>query len=171
MQGLIDFFNHPFFVMVGGLTTVIAILGSIYTLFLITKGILPVWYRLGLGLSKRRIAILADSGFDELKSLLIDSEIFNQKNISKIGHGELKKIQQQTLLLIYWKEYSHQIDEIINLSADSTALIIYAPPQDGRIDDDSMKKINSQRNAVVVNFRGRLLNDILTTMITSGLRM
>ncbi len=166
MQYIIDFFNHPFFIVVGGLTTSFAILGFLYLLYLVLKGVLPVWYRLGLGLAKRRIAIFAEHSYDELKSLLVDSRIFSKKNIVKIGLNEIKKAANETIFLISWKDAASNIDDILNQAKDDTAIIIYASPKD--IDGDSMKKINAQRNAVIVNFRGRLLNDILTTMVTSS---
>lgn len=46
MQSIIDFFNHPFFIVVGGIATTVMVLGFLYTLFLIFKGVIPVWYRL-----------------------------------------------------------------------------------------------------------------------------
>ena len=75
MTQILTFFNHPFFIIMGGLATLIAIFGFIATIFLVIKGTLPVWYKLGLGLSRRKIAIFADTEFDNLKNLLIDSGI------------------------------------------------------------------------------------------------
>jgi hypothetical protein len=165
-QQVVDFFNHPFFIIVGGLTTSFAILSFAYLFFLILKGILPVWYRLGLGLAKRSIAIFAECSYEELRSLLVDSKIFRNKKIIRVGPNEIKSAAKTNVFLISWDDMGGKIDEILNEARDDTAVIVYAKPQD--IDPDSMKKINALRNAVVVNLRGRLLNDILTTMITSG---
>jgi len=49
-----------------------------------------------------------------------------------------------------------------------TALIVYAPQSEGFIDKPMMERISNERNAIVVNLRGRLLNDILVSMITTG---
>lgn len=168
MSQIVNFFNHPFFIIMGGLATLIAIFGFIAMIFLVIKGILPVWYKLGIGLSKRKIAIFADAEFDSLKNLLIDSGIFNKKNIVKIDKGSIKKAESISLLLVHYNSFRDKINEIISIKHDSDALIIYAPQEEGSIEKDILKNINSQRNAIIVNFRGRLLNDVLVSMITTG---
>lgn len=170
MKTIINFFNHPFFIIVGGISTILIIVGFCYTVFLAIKGVFPVWYRLGMGLSKRKIAIFASMEFESLKSMLVDSKIFEEKNILQINNNDLKKAENVTLFLVYWKEFENKIDEILSIKKDSTALVIYAPQKtkEDRISDADMDKINSHRNAIVVNFRGRLLNDILICLITTS---
>lgn len=169
MTTIINFFNHPFFIIVGGLTTILMIAGFLYTTYLVIKGIFPVWYRLGLGLSKRKIAIFASTEFESLKSMLVDSKIFEGKNVIQINKNDLNKAEKETIFLVHWKDYQEKIDDILALKKDSTALVVYAPQSEGRIEpQEKMDKINSHRNTVVVNFRGRLLNDILTSLITTS---
>ena len=168
MQTVISFFNHPFFIIVGGVTTSLAIVGTIYAVYLVVKGVLPVWYRLGMGLSKRKIAIFAEEEYSNLKGMLIDSNLFTSKNIMKIDKQSIKKAEAITLLLVHWKCFEQEIDTILKIKRDSHALIIYAPQSEGLIDKNSLEKINSERNSIIVNFRGRLLNDILTSMMTTS---
>ncbi|KXK10607.1 MAG: hypothetical protein UZ14_CFX002003215 [Chloroflexi bacterium OLB14] len=168
MSQFVEFFNHPFFIVVGGMATISSILATIYTLYLIIKGIFPVWYRLGLGLSTREIAIFADTEFDSLKSLLVDSKIFQEKNITKIDSKSIKKAEKITLFLVHWKSFKDEFEEILRVKKDTSALIVYAPQDEGFIDKDVITKINLERNALIVNFRGRLVNDILTCMITTS---
>ena len=146
----------------------LAIIGILYTIYLIIKGVFPVWYRLGMGLSKRKIAIFAEEEFDNLSNILIDSNIFEKKNIVKIDKQSMRKAESITLLLVHWKCFEAEIDYILNIKSDSDALIVYAPQQEGRIDENNLEKINLERNSIIVNFRGRLLNDILTCMITTS---
>jgi hypothetical protein len=167
-QDILNFFNHPFFIIIGGLTTIVAILGVLYTFYLILKGVLPVWYRLGIGLSKRKISVFADTEYDNLKSMLVDSKIFKEKNIIKIDIKSIKKATFTSLLLLHWKYAQSEIDNILRIKNDSDALIIYAPQEEGFLSKDVLEKINKERNTIIVNFRGRLLNDILTTMITTN---
>ena len=164
---LANFFGSPFFSIVGGISTMVMVAGFLYTACLLIKGVFPVWYRIGIGLSKRKIAVFATGEFDALKSMLIDSKIFKDKNIVKINKGELKKAATATIFLVHWSEYKSEIDDVISIKSDNTAMIIYAPQNEGRIDPDVMNKINNQRNSIVVNFRGRLLSDILISMITT----
>ena len=137
-----------------------------YTAFLFFKGIIPVWWRLGIGLSRRKIAVFSESKFSELESMLKDSKIFSQ--VIQIHKSDLKKAEDETVFLVRWSEFKDVIDEILKLKKDSTALIIYAPQNEGRILDPDMEKINSNRNSIVVNMRGRLVNDILISLITTG---
>lgn len=154
--------------IMGSLTTIALIIGMLYTFYLIIKGALPVWYRLGIGLSKRKIAIFADAEFDNLKNMLVDSNIFKEKNIIKINKNTIKKAKSTTLLLIHWQYAESEIYNILNIKDDSDALIIYAPHEEGPINKDILRKINLERNSLIVNFRGRLLNDIFTCMITTS---
>ena len=169
MESIVNFFNNSFFVIFGGITTIITIIVAIYGIVLWVKGVLPVIIRLGKGLSSRKIAILSNSNnYNNLKHILIDSKIFKEDNIINIDKNSFKKAENYTLMLMHWKSYEEQLDKILNLKKDSDVLIIYAPYEDGKIETKDMKKINEHRNTIVVNFRGRLLNDILVSMMTSS---
>lgn len=163
---ILVFFNSPFFIIVGGFSTIAMVAGFLYTVYLILCGVLPVWYRLGIGLSKGKIAIFASSEFSSLHSMLVDSGIFKEKNIVQINKNELKKAVDKNIFLIHWKDFADKIDDILNIKKDSTALIIYAPQNEGRIDQSILDRINEHRNTIIVNLRGRLLNDVLTSLIT-----
>jgi hypothetical protein len=168
MEQITAFFNHPFFIIMGGLTTLFSIIVTIYILVIILNGLIPVWYRLGMGLSKRKIAVFAIEEYDNLSSILEDSKIFSKKNIIKIDINSIKKANEFSLILVHWNPFREKINDILDIKKDKTALIIYAPQDEGLIDADSIKKINAERNSIIVNMRGRLLNDILTCMITTS---
>ena len=164
-----NFFNSPFFVIWGGISIIITIYVAIRSLVYIFKGVVPVWYRLGKGLSRRKIAVFAETQrYNELKSLLTDSGLFSEKNIVRIDQNSIKKAKGFTLLLVHHFSFKKKLEEIINLKKDEAALIIYAPQSEGRIDGEMINKINDQRNSIIVNMRGRLINDILTSMMTTG---
>jgi len=168
IKDIIDFFNHPFFICVGGITTLLAVIGLLCIVFNVAKGLLPVWFRLGMGLSKRKIAILAETQSSDLKDLLVDSHLFSSKNIIIVGRESLKKAESATMFLVHWEPFKSDIDQILHIKKDSDALIIYAPQKEGFIKEDDMAKLTSQRHTIIVNFRGRLLNDIYTSMITTS---
>jgi len=170
MEQLVSFFSHPFFILFSGVSTVVVIATAAYSIFLVSKGVFPVLWRLGYGLSKRKIAVFADGKFDILKDMLVDSRLFREKNILRIDRESIKKARDISLLLVHWDACKEVIDQILDIKDDGDALIVYAPQDEGRIDDASRDTINSNRNAIIVNFRGRLLNDILTSMITTGYR-
>lgn len=168
MQQIIDFFNQPFFWVVGGILSLIGILGGLYTVYLVLNGVLPVCYKLGLSLSKRQIAVFADNKFNELKDVLVDSGVFYEKNIKQIDKASMKKAEKISLYLVHYSSWKDKVDEILSMKDDSCAMIVYAPQDEGRIEEDILNRINSQRNTIVVNLRGRLLNDVLVSMITTG---
>src|SRR6266498_4781702 len=166
MQALLDAFIRPTLSVLGDIATLISVAVFLVTLYLWVRGILRVWWRLGYGLSRRKIAIFSDNECDSLRSMLVDSKIFLESNIVRIDRGSIKKAQGLTLLLVDWKSFERDIDEILGIKKDSAALVIYALP--GLVKPIDMDKINRHRNTIVVNFRGRLLNDILTSMMTTG---
>jgi hypothetical protein len=65
-------------------------------------------------------------------------------------------------------DWMSEIDEILRNKSDQCALIIYAPYDKGRIPDIEMAKLDGHRHTAVTNFRGRLLNDIMASMITTS---
>lgn len=166
MKDVVNFFDSPFFSIVGGVSSLIVIVGICYTIVLFFKGIVPVWYRIGIGLSTRKVAIFADQEYSGLNSIIVDSKIF-RKTI-KIHKNDIRKAENETIFLVHWGEYKDKINEIISIKKSSTPLIIYAPHGTERIDDNTLEIINNQPNSMVVNFRGRLLNDIYTSVITTS---
>ena len=163
---VVNFFDHPFFIIIGWIAILVMIIGFLYTIYIIMRWVVPVWYRLWLWLRKRRIAIFASSEFSDLESMIHSSNIFNE--VVKINKGSLSAAENETIFLVHWKDYADDLDRILSMKKDTTPLIVYAPTNEYRIDDASMEKINSHRNSVVVNFRWRLMNDILTSIITTS---
>jgi len=164
---IVEFLNQPLFVIIGGISTVIVILTFLYAIYITLNGILPVLIRLGRSISNKKIAVYAEKDFDSLKSHLIDSGIFKGKNIEKITNDSLAKGERHTMMLVNFMEFKDKIDEILKYKKDSDALIVYAPQSGERIEQSLMNKISDTRNSIVVNLRGRLMNDILTSMITT----
>lgn len=159
-----------FFEFYGFVSTIILIIICIVGMVLWFKGILPVLFRLGNGLVKRKIAIFAKGdNLNSLKSLLLDSELFSEKNIIEItSNNDFGKSEKSTLFLIFWHDWKKDIDKILNKKADKTALVIYAPRDKGSVSEEDFKKINKERNVSIANLRGRLLNDIISFLITTS---
>lgn len=149
---------------------IISIGGILYAIYLWFTGILSVLIRLGYGLSVRKIAIFArGDNFSSLKSLLLDSGIIKEKNIFHVGTGDdLGRAETATMYLVSWADWKLEIEQILEMKRDKCALIVYAPYNDGRIPDEMMIKLDAKRHTTVTNFRGRLLNDIVSSMITTS---
>jgi muconolactone delta-isomerase len=168
MQTPTGAFDNPFFTILGGIGTLFSLAALVTTIYLWAKGALPVLWRLGMGLSTRKIAIFAEDEFEGLKNMLADSKIFQVSNINRVDKKSIKKAAEYTLLLVDWKSFGSEIDEILQIKRDPAALIVYAPPRS--MSDDDIRKIDAQRNSIIVNLRGRLVNDILTSMMTTSFK-
>lgn len=168
LESIYNFFNTPFFVIFWWISSIFIIIWVITTLVLVIRWVVPVLYRLWLWLSKRKIAIFAEEKFDELKNMLVDSNVFKENNVIKIWKSEIKKSNSISVLLVHWNSFKDNIDEIIAEKKYSDAIIIYAPQEEWFIDGENLKKLNLQSNCIIVNFKWRLLNDILVSMITTS---
>ncbi len=156
----------------GLLKNIMATIGFVLTLLIIylySSNVLTILYRLGKGLAKRDIAVFDENGsYESLRDSLVDSKLFKSKRVHQIHKDSIDKARKYSIFLVHYNVYQNEFDKILALKDDATALIVYAPQSEGRISDADMNKINDKRNAIVVNFRGRLINDILISLITTS---
>lgn len=159
-----------FFNIVGYFSVAWGILTFILAFIAWSRGIFPALLRLGNGLAKRKIAIFAKSDtLSSLTSLLVDSGLILETNFTEITkEDDFGKSGNSTLLLVYWPDWKNQILKIRDIKRDGEALVIYAPRSEGMIPENIMAELDKERNVTVANFRGRLLNDIVTAMITTS---
>jgi len=155
--------------VVGTIETILLVILLTRTIVLWCKGISPVLYRLGNGLANRKIAIFAKGdNRASLKSLLMDSELFKEKNICEIsGIHDIGKAEDASVYLVFWQDWAGHIDEILGMKPDKCALVVYAPYNMEKIPVEQMNNLDGKRHTSVTNFRGRLLNDVVTSMITT----
>ena len=85
-----NFYNHPLFIIVGGLTVTLGVLGFLYKVICWVFGITPLVFRLGVALWKRRVAIFGSAeAFESINTSLLDSNIFKKKNIIHISSDNI----------------------------------------------------------------------------------
>lgn len=169
-----QFFNHPFFIVFGGITATIAIVVFLLNILFWILGIAPLLKRLGYGRWFRKIVIVAnDDYYSSLKGDLVDSGIFRKKNILQINSQTISKVKDENLLLVHYQSFDETVIKTILANKKSNAgMIFYYPgfsPKDGKEIPNGLKEqISNTENTTIVNFRGRLLNDIITTLITTS---
>jgi len=168
LNQITNFYNHPLFVIVGGITVTLAFIAFIYRLACWTFGITPIIFRLGTALWQRKVAVFGSlEVFESLKNSLLDSNIFKKKNIIQISLDNIDKAKDETIFLVDWETFGDKIEQVFSARKNhQTAIVIYAKP--ASIPREKMNDIANRANTVVVNFRGRLLNDILTSLITTS---
>src|SRR5690606_20184958 len=105
--------------------------------------------------------------FSSLSTSLKDSGIIKSKNMCHISLDNIDKSKAFTIFLVDWETSSGSIDQILaSRSNHHTAVIIYAKP--ATIPADKMNDIANRSNTIVVNFKGRLSNDILNSLVTTS---
>jgi len=156
--------------ILGYISTVLVIVSAIIAVVFCFRGFVPVLIRLGNGLWKRKIAIFAKGdALISLDNLLKDSKLFNHTNVLKIpDESDFGIAENASIFLVYWPDWKNVIENILAKKKDNTAFIIYAPKKYGPIPDNIMFLLEKHRNVNINNFRGRLLNDIVVSMITTG---
>src|SRR5690606_21114506 len=119
---------------------------------------------------RRKIAIFAKAdALASLEALFADSRLFSVKNMIPISsRGDFGRADQASVFLVHWPDWPHEIDEILRHKKDGTALLIYAPQAAGFVPPETMALLEHHRNVVLANLRGRLLNDVVVSLITSG---
>lgn len=147
----------------GYISTIIVIGRIIWAIIQWTIGVKPVLLRLGNGLMGRKIAIFANNGFSDLKNLLVSAKLFKEKNIIQISsENDIESSEESSIFLLDWSDWKDSIDDVLKKKNDKKALIIYAKPGDVQI----MDKLQKYKHTNVVNFRNRLLGDIVMSIIT-----
>ena len=134
-------------------TTVLVIIAAIKGFCRWIAGISPALWRLGKGLADRKIAVFANGDdFQSLKNLLVDSKLFKERNIEQITRNEVKKAEKYSLFLAHWKSIASYLDAILSEKKDDTALLVYAPQEEGPVPQGDIVKINQHRNVVYSEF-------------------
>jgi hypothetical protein len=148
---------------------IVGIIATIIAAVAIARGIAPVLWRLGNGLANRKIALFAKAeNLPSLKHLLLDSKLIHGDNIIDVtAAGDIGRATEATVYIVFWHDWVDDIDAILNQKPDSCALIVYSPYDRKAIAPEQMKKLDGKRHTAVTNFRGRLLNDVITSMITT----
>ena len=166
---MIEFFKHDFFVVFGGLMATITLFAFAWGVYLFFKGILPVTLRFGSALAKRKVAIIGNADAQKLiKATLVSSKIFSAKNLYTCSPKDMEDIPLGAVVIVDWESCQDDFYHVQEFRANAQMpIIIFAKP--ASIPPELLGAVANAPNTVVVNFRGRLLNDVLTAMMTSSL--
>lgn len=168
IRTVISFFESTLFIIFSGVSIILVVIGVIYKITCSVIGLTPIVLRLGKALWNRKVAIFGSvESYASLSASLVDSKIIKEKNIVHIQSDNIEKAKSRTIFLVDWATFGDRIDQVFSArNSYQTAIIIFAKPQS--IPNEVMDEIANRPNTVVVNFRGRLLNDILTSLITTS---
>lgn len=159
--------------IVGAVTTALGIIFFFIAVISWLLGVSPLLYRLGFGRWSRKIDIVADdTNFNSLKKDLEKTGVFRSKNIRHINASNLADVKEMNLGLLHYQSFTvEQVEAILSDKKSSAGLVTYFPefsPPSNVIPVDMMKKINDHSFTTIVNFRGRLVNDLLVTLLSTS---
>ena len=158
------------FEAIGFITTIMAIIGGLVTIVGWIAGVSMVMKRLGLGRWYRKVLIVSGGESGEmLKKDLIDSGVFRGKNISIIGGQSLSDIKTADLILLdYWSIDPNRVLTAIGNKQNRAGMVVYSPMKNGRITPEVTERINDEPFTTIVQMRGRLVNDLLITLMSTS---
>jgi hypothetical protein len=99
----------------------VLIFGALFSFYVFARGIAPALWRLGNGLGRRKIALFAKGdNILSLKSLLLDSKLFQEKNIIEIGIAEdIGRAEAASVYLVFWHDWQDNINDILYEKPDN----------------------------------------------------
>lgn len=129
-------------------------------------------WRFGLALYGKKIMIVAnDEDFRDLKEDISDSGLIKSRNIQRISEKQLAKTKNALLLIIvYGYLDKDDFKSVVTRKSARCGLIIHCPPEKGRIKDDEMDLLSNTAFTTLCNFRGRLVNEVLITMLSTSFK-
>lgn len=166
----IIYYLRLFFEIIGIFTIMSAIVAGAITFLGWTAGISLVMKRLGLGRWYRKVTIVSNEECGKLlKKDLRDSGVFREKNIKLIGESNISDIKSADLVLLdYWSISPEKALSAISNKQKHAGLVVYSPMKKGRIEDEVTERINDEPFTTLVQMRGRLVNDLLITLMSTS---
>jgi hypothetical protein len=121
-------------------------------------------------LRRRKIAVFAKGDVSRsLVASLADAGLFKQKNIIAVtDEADFGRADPATVFVVFWPDWPDQLEQIVARKADTTALIVYAPQTQEQLPAEALALLERHRNVVLTSFRGRLLNDVVGSFITTA---
>ena len=169
---------------VGYISTIIVLLTAIIVLYKKIIINFKIFNRIGKGFINRKIAIYADITWGtEIKEVLTQT-YFNYKNIYIFSNWKNYLINDATLLIINFNDFKknlntnsdenyikNELDKFIQLRKGNAQIpiIIFAQTSQD-IPRNIYNSLTEQINITVVNAKGRLVNDIVTYIITTSIK-
>lgn len=154
--------------LIGGVTTLATIIATGVIVFFAITGLLKAMWRFGIGVAWRKVFIVADADVrDELQGDLMRSGIVRKSNIETITRGQTSNLKRARLIILDYEYLGEdEIVRIVSQKDSDCGVLVYAKP--GVIPGEVMMKLNLSQHVSVVNFRGRLVNEVLIMLLSTS---
>lgn len=164
---IVDFFDHPFFIVVGGVSTGVMVLLVLIRISSIFLGVTPLAWRFSIAVWNKKIGIIANEDqFQRIFNEIDSAKVVKTKNISKISTSNIEISKEKGLLVVDY-DYYQDLKYLITLrKTTQVSVVIFARPN--QIAREEMDFLSTKPNVIVTNFFGRLLNDIVVSMVSTS---
>lgn len=154
--------------LIGGATTAATIITTVVIVFFAITGLLKAMWRFGIGVAWRKVFIVADADArDELQGDLMRSGIVRKRNIKTMTRGQISNLKGARLIILdYGYLEEDETVRIVSQKDSDCGVLVYAKP--GTIPGEVMEKLNLSQHVSVVNFRGRLVNEVLILLLSTS---
>ena len=158
-------------VVAGSVTLALAVIGGATTAYAWSSKIIKPLWRLGLGLARKKIVIVSSHNeCSSLTNLISESKIFDSKNVNEVcSREDSEDIKKADVVLFRYSGSPFTLEDVLSKKSDTAAVVIYARPGEIPKDSPDWDLMDEHRNISICNLKGRLLNDLLTLMMTTKL--
>lgn len=153
------------FRLFGLISVALIILGAL-------SGITQAMWRFGLALFGKKVVVIAEvTEFECIKEDLTDSGLIKSKNVIRVSDKQLAKARNALLLIVaYGYLNEKELEKVISDKDSRCGLIVYCPPERGRVSPEEMQTLSKTAFSALCNFRGRLVNDVLLMMLSTSFK-
>ena len=152
--------------VVGRIMTVVTFLGLVALIVACAKGLFPILVRFGINRSKLKIAVVAENvnKYEEIKQTLAKNKLIPRSNIDWVIPEMTKDIDKYSAVIIC-EDALDILENIIGCLPSKTCLIVYTPKL--QLDEKQRQVLQKQPVSALVNFRGRLLSDVMAMLVSA----
>ena len=131
-------------------------------------GLIKPAYRFGKAIAWKKVFIVSDSETrHDLRCDLERSGLIKHKNILEKSKGQTGELRGARLLIVDFNYLgADEVLRIVSAKCPDCGVLVYAKP--GSIKSDCTEKLNLYQHVSVVNFRGRLVNEVLLLLLSTS---
>lgn len=145
---------------------------SLAVVFGCFTGVAQAAWRFGLALFGKKIQVIAgEADYQDIYEDLTDSGLIKGRNIQRISDKHQAKTRDALFLIVVYKYLkSNDFEAVIRGKSPRCGLIVYCPPEKGRLEPGEIELLNQVAFTVLCNSRGRLVNDVLLMMLSTSFK-
>lgn len=135
-------------------------------------GVTQALWRFGLALFGKKILIIAsEEDYSYIREDLVNSGLIKPRNIEYVSKKYLGKTRDALLLIVvHGVLNSDELKYVVREKSSRCGLIVYCPPEKGRIGQSEMELLSSTSFTALCNFRGRMVSDVLLMMLSTSFK-